>query len=79
MERRSGSRSAQDCRDQAERLRGLAAKAKGPAGLPGTSVGVGHDRRSDRNAPPRSLALSMAEKIDRAETGGYRTPPGKLP
>jgi hypothetical protein len=31
MEWRSGTRSAQDCRDQAERLRGLAAKAKGPA------------------------------------------------
>jgi hypothetical protein len=31
MERRSGSRSAQDCRDQAERLRGIAAKAKSPA------------------------------------------------
>ena len=28
MEGRSGSRSAQDCRDQAERLRGLAAKSK---------------------------------------------------
>jgi hypothetical protein len=28
---RSGSRSAQDCRDQAERLRGLAAKARSPA------------------------------------------------
>jgi hypothetical protein len=31
MEQRSGSRSAQECRDQAERLRGLAAKAKSPA------------------------------------------------
>jgi len=31
MERRLDSRSAQDCRDQAERLRGLAAKAKSPA------------------------------------------------
>ena len=28
---RPDSRSAQDCRDQAERLRGLAAKAKSPA------------------------------------------------
>ena len=28
---RLGSRSAQHCRDQAERLRGLAAKAKSPA------------------------------------------------
>ena len=28
MERSPGSRSAQDCRDQAERLRGLATKAK---------------------------------------------------
>ena len=28
MEQGPGSRSAQDCRDQAERLRGLAAKAK---------------------------------------------------
>jgi hypothetical protein len=28
---RSGFRSAQECRDQAERLRGLAAKAKSPA------------------------------------------------
>ena len=28
MERSRGSRSAQDCRDQAERLRGLATKAK---------------------------------------------------
>jgi hypothetical protein len=26
----AASRSAQDCRDQAERLRGLAAKAKSP-------------------------------------------------
>ena len=31
MERSPGSRSAQDCRDQAERLRGLAAKATSPA------------------------------------------------
>ena len=31
MEQRSGSRSAQECRDQAERLRDLAAKAKSPA------------------------------------------------
>jgi hypothetical protein len=31
MERSPGSRSAQDCRDQAERLRGLAEKAKSPA------------------------------------------------
>jgi hypothetical protein len=31
MERRLDSRSAQDCRDQAERLRGLAEKAKSPA------------------------------------------------
>ena len=31
MERSPGSRSAQECRDQAERLRGLAAKAKSPA------------------------------------------------
>jgi hypothetical protein len=31
MERRSGSRSVQDYRDQAERLRGLAAEAKSPA------------------------------------------------
>jgi hypothetical protein len=31
MERRLDSRSAQDCRDQAERLRDLAAKARGPA------------------------------------------------
>jgi hypothetical protein len=31
MERSRGSRSAQDCRDEAERLRGLAAKAKSPA------------------------------------------------
>ena len=31
MERRSGPRSAQDCWDQAERLRGLAARAKSPA------------------------------------------------
>jgi len=30
MEQRSGSRSAQDCREQAERLRGLTAKAKSP-------------------------------------------------
>ena len=31
MERSPGSRSAQECRDQAERLRDLAAKAKSPA------------------------------------------------
>ena len=31
MERAVSSRSAQDCRDQAERLRGLAAKARSPA------------------------------------------------
>ena len=31
MERAVSSRSAQDCRDQAERLRGLAEKAKSPA------------------------------------------------
>ncbi len=31
MEWSPASRSAQDCRDQAERLRGLAAKAKSPA------------------------------------------------
>ena len=31
MEWCPGSRSAQDCRDQAERLRGLAAKATSPA------------------------------------------------
>ena len=31
MERRLDSRSAQHCRDQAERLRDLAAKAKSPA------------------------------------------------
>ena len=31
MEWFPASRSAQDCRDQAERLRGLAAKAKSPA------------------------------------------------
>ena len=31
MERSPGFRSAQDCRDQAERLRGLAANATSPA------------------------------------------------
>jgi hypothetical protein len=31
MERRLDPRSAQQCRDQAERLRGLAAKARSPA------------------------------------------------
>ena len=31
MERSRGSRSAQNCRDEAERLRSLAAKAKSPA------------------------------------------------
>jgi hypothetical protein len=38
-------------------------------GLPAAGVGVGHDRRSDRNAPRRSLVFALAEKINR---GGAR-------
>src|ERR1700730_2647953 len=124
MERSPGSRSAQDCRDQAERLPGLATKATTPAvqrdyrEVASRGIASGRNQTDDSRhrashrdcfvAPllamtailgchcERSeaisaiagpvptvrfvpLAFSMAEKIDRAETGGYRTPPGKLP